>query len=185
MALRVLQYGERGLREEAEPVAVFDDELSCLLDQMLESLHASRGIGLAAQHLGIRKCICVIDFVDAGEDAVVVLDGKELSLAAIMPLFIVNPELSLLGKEVVVAEEGSISFPGISGPVKRSQAVRLSYQDSQGMRHVLECRGWLSRCIQHEVDHLNGILFIERIEPRVLMGLQSKLKKLKREGKKR
>ena len=109
------------------------------------------------------------------------LDGLHPPIELIMPMALANPVVRELPGKVVVDEEGCLSFPGIRGDVPRAQAIEVSYQDLNGNPHLLICSGWFARVIQHEIDHLNGRLFIDLMDKRKLRLLNSKLKRLKRE----
>ena len=183
MSLRVTRYGEPVLRQTGEPVESFDSELKSLADAMVETMYAEEGIGLAAHQVGRPILLCVIDinFDEAPPDVDYILDGRTPPLDLIMPLVLVNPSVTPLTEERKDYEEGCLSFPDIRAVVNRPERVRCEYQDLDGNAHVLECNGLLARVILHEVDHLNGVLFIDRLERRELKKIESKVKKLKRE----
>ncbi len=186
MRLRVTQYGEPILREVGAPVAEFDAELAQLADDMVETMHAEEGIGLAAQQVGRALQLCVVD-VRPPEGAEVPYhysyDGRQPPLDLFMPLAICNPRISIIDDREDVYEEGCLSFPGVNGKVVRPIGVRCDFQDLQGNPHVIEADGLLGRCILHEVDHLNGELFIDRMDKRDLKKNETKIKKLKRESR--
>ena len=98
-----------------------------------------------------------------------------------MPLALVNPKVAAEPEPAATSEEGCLSFPEIRGDVSRPDRIRVQYQDVQGHAHTLDCTGLLSRCIQHEADHLNGVLFIDRMEKETLAGLEAALKALKKQ----
>ena len=181
MQLRVTQYGEPILRKKGTKVLAFDQELARLSENMLETMYEAQGIGLAAQQIGLDLQIFVID-LQLPEEAIdfeYTYDGKHLPLGLIMPLVVVNPEISPVGSDSI-AEEGCLSFGAIRGPVKRPQSVTLRFQDLEGNFHTIECGGIFARCVQHEYDHLQGVLFIDRMERPTLLALEPKLKRLKR-----
>ena len=181
MQLRVTQYGEPILRNKGTKILVFDQELAKLSENMLETMYEAEGIGLAAQQIGLDLQIFVIDLQlpDAAIDFECTYDGKHLPLSLIMPLVVINPEITPVGSDSM-AEEGCLSFGSIRGLVKRQESVILRFQDLEGNFHTIECGGIFARCIQHEYDHLQGILFIDRMERPTLHALEAKLKKLKR-----
>jgi peptide deformylase len=184
MLLRVTQYGEEVLRQKGEQVTVFDDALIELANDMLETMYESEGIGLAAQQVGHAIQLCVIDI--AGMDPKLLrfeLDGKRPPLDLIMPMALVNPEVSTLPGKTVSEEEGCLSFPGVRGEVARADKIEVRYQDPTGAAHLLIAEGWFARVVQHEVDHLNGVLFIDHMESRQLKALESKIKKVRRSAK--
>jgi peptide deformylase len=135
---------------------------------MIETMHAASGIGLAAQQIGRALQICVIDLRPVEVDFTWELDGAKPPLELIMPMTIVNPELTVVrGTDEYLYEEGCLSFPNIRGDVARPDAITAKFQDQDGVPHTLRCDGLFARCIQHEADHLNGILFIDRMEKKV------------------
>ena len=158
-----------------------DKNLAKLADQMLEKMHAEKGIGLAAQQIGKNIMMTVIDISRPEEegDFGFLLDGKELPLSLIMPLVLVNPTLKLQKGETEWFEEGCLSFPGIRAEIERPTTLTCNYQDLQGAPHTLVCNGLLARVIQHEVDHLNGILFIDRMPKSTVKKLWPQLEAMK------
>ncbi len=183
MSLRVTRYGEPVLRQIGEPVEVFDSDLKALADAMVETMYAEEGIGLAAHQVGKPILMCVIDihFEEAPPEVHYTLDGKAPPLELIMPMILVNPSVSSPSEEKADYEEGCLSFPDIRAVVNRPLRIRCDYQDLNGNPHQLDCDGLFARVILHEVDHLNGVLFIDRLEPRELKKIEPKVKKLKRE----
>lgn len=186
MRLRVTQYGEPILREVGAPVTVFNEELAALADDMVETMHEEEGIGLAAQQIDKALQLCVVDVrPPEGADPPFDyrLDGKQPPLDLIMPMALCNPRVSIIDSREEVYEEGCLSFPGVNGKVDRPVGVRCDFQDLQGNPHIIEADGLLGRCILHEVDHLNGELFIDRMNKRDLKKNETKIKKLKRESR--
>ena len=183
MILRVTQYGEPILRKVGEPITEFNGALAELAKDMVETMYDEKGIGLAAQQIDRALQICVID-VRPPEGIEVPftysLDGKQPPLDLIMPMAIVNPKVTITDNTESVYEEGCLSFPGVNGKVDRPVGVYCEYQDTEGNRHVIEADGLLGRCILHEVDHLNGKLFIDLMNKRDLKKNEAKIKKLKR-----
>ena len=135
------------LRKKCEPLEKVDDHLRKLMNDMLETMYKAPGIGLAAIQVGILKRIVVIDISKDPEKK--------------NPLFLVNPEIIHLSKETSVYEEGCLSLPGQFAEIERPANCHLKYIDFNGKEKELKTDGLLSTCIQHEVDHLNGILFID------------------------
>ena len=181
MTLRITQYEEPILRTKGKKITAFDSSLRDLVQEMVETMNAANGIGIAAQQIGRDLQLCIVDIGECEPDFDYILDGRSPPLDLIMPMAIANPELEYSEGETTVYEEGCLSFPDIRGDVKRPAAVRLRYQDIDGNPHVLECDGIFARCIQHEVDHLNGILFIDRMSKKTLRKLESQLTALKEE----
>ena len=110
------------------------------------------------------------------------LDGVKLPLDLFMPMIVANPHVAVArGTDETIFEEGCLSFPGIRGDVARPDAIAVKFQDQHGTPHTLQCDGLLARCIQHEVDHLNGVLFIERMEKKVRAEIDDAVKALAKE----
>lgn len=183
MILRVTQYGEPILRKAGQAISEFDESLAELANDMVETMYEEDGIGLAAQQVDRALQLCVID-VRPPEGAEVPFDysfdGKQPPLDLIMPLAIANPKVTITDPTEDVYEEGCLSFPGVNGKVDRPIGVRCEFQDTEGNPHVIEADGLLGRCILHEVDHLNGKLFIDRMDKRDLKKNEVRIKKLKR-----
>ena len=182
MILRVVQYDEAVLRESGIPVDSFDDDLRQLADDMLDTMYNEEGIGLAAQQVGRIVRMFVMDVRPADPDTTVVclLDGRTLPVEVVMLMALVNPKVERFGEEINW-EEGCLSLPEIRGHVTRPSQARVSFQDLDGHAHKLECEGLLSRCIQHEQDHLNGVLFIdaERMSEPERKRLEAEIKALR------
>jgi peptide deformylase len=137
------------LRAKAPAVTVFDDELRHFLDDLLETMYAAPGIGLAATQVGVMKRVTVIDVSREGEEKA--------------PLFIVNPEITWWSDEFAVYEEGCLSIPDYYEDVERPARIRFRHQDRNGHVVEREADGLLATCVQHEIDHLDGVLFIDHI----------------------
>ena len=183
MRLKVTNFGEPILREAGRKVTEFNPALKSLATDMIETMYAEKGIGLAAQQIGKALQLCVIDIRPPEGREVPFnysLDGKQPPLELIMPLIITNPKISITDSTESVYEEGCLSFPNVLGNVTRATAVRCAYQDIDGNPRTLECNGLLARCILHEVDHLQGRLFIDIMDKRALKKNEARIKKLKR-----
>ena len=146
--LEILEVPDPRLVQVCAPVERVEAELRRLLDDMLETMYAAPGIGLAAPQIGVLKRLCVIDLGEEGARA---------------PLFLINPELVWRSEEVSLAEEGCLSLPKHFGEVARANEVRLTYLDREGRKQELGAAGLLARCVQHEIDHLNGVLFVDHL----------------------
>ena len=178
MELKLQMYGEKVLRERASEVTVFDEALMALSREMLEVMYAAQGIGLAAEQVGRTERMFVIDIpAESDVDA----QGVRLHPEVEMPMVLVNLEIVAHSEETVRGTEGCLSFPGISADIERWSEVEVTYQDEMGKAHRVEAKGLLARAIQHELDHLNGVLFIDRMSPVKKALLEGRLKRLKRE----
>ena len=180
MDLELQMYGKTVLRERASEVTKFDEALLELSREMLKVMYAAHGIGLAAEQVGHTKRMFVID-IPAESD--VDEKGARLHPAVQMPMVLVNLEIVAHSDEMVQATEGCLSFPGISADIERWTEVEVTYQDETGNAHRLEAKGLLARAIQHELDHLNGVLFIDRMSPVKKALLDGRLKRLARDTK--
>jgi peptide deformylase len=182
MSLRIVHYNEPVLRAKGARVKKFDEALVRLAHEMIETMHDANGIGLAAQQIGQAIQLCVVDLRDSERKFTWELNGTRPPLELFMPLILVNPEVTINPKVAeTLYEEGCLSFPEIRGDVPRREAVTVKFQDERGLAHVLTCDGLFARCIQHEVDHLNGVLFIDRMEPKVRAGIEPEMKALAKE----
>jgi len=184
MSLKLRYFGDPVLRQSGRKIEKFDDQLASLSQEMIEVMRESDGIGLAAQQVGIAEQFCVMDVPEHPEYPILcVLDGKALSPSLLMPMSLANPVVSPLPSDEYYYEEGCLSFPGINADVARPEKISVSYQDMDGVAHTLECDGLLARCIQHEVDHLNGVLFIDRMEKETYAEIKKEVQSLKKETK--
>ncbi len=183
MVLEIVKYGDPVLMTKGRRVEQVDDAIRQLARDMTETMYAARGLGLAAQQIGVALQITVVDVAQVQEDrpSTMTLDGKPADLAEWMPLVLLNPKLELK-PEKDVASEGCLSFPEIHGDVSRATTIRVRADLLDGGKIDFEASGMLARAIQHEVDHLNGILFISRMNSAAKAGLSGRLKRLHREG---
>ena len=181
MVLNIVKYGNPVLRAKGMQIGEADDQTRKLADDMLETMRAANGVGLAAQQVGVPIQLAVID-VTGVEDrpSEMIVDGKSVDLSAFMPLVLVNPVLEL-GKETEEGVEGCLSFPEISGDIVRASRVKVKARKLDGSTIEFEARGLLSRAVQHEVDHLNGILFVDRMNSATRTSLAGKLKRLQKD----
>lgn len=164
------------LKKKAEPVAAVTDEDRQLMDDMLETMYVTDGIGLAAPQVGISKRILVLDIEQQkGEDLTPAQkQGK--------PRFFVNPEITWESEDLRVYNEGCLSVPGQYADVTRPDKIKVKYLDYNGQAQEMEADGLLATCIQHEMDHLNGILFIDHLSTLKKDMLMRKLKKYTKEN---
>ncbi len=154
------------LKQTAQPVTVFDDTLRETAASMLETMYASSGIGLASIQVGLPKQLVVVDIMAGSEDP----EDFE-------PRVFVNPQIVERRGETI-SEEGCLSVTEFRAEVKRAEWIRLEYQDVEGTPQVLEADGLLAICIQHELDHLNGVLFIDHLPPIKQKMVKKRLSKL-------
>ncbi len=142
--------GDRVLRQPAKRISKVDEEIRNLVCEMLQTMYSNDGIGLAAPQVGVHKQLIVIDC--------------EPENAANPPLVLINPTIKQFSRELCVAQEGCLSIPAVYLDVKRPQVIEISYKDEHGHPKTLKAGDLLGRCIQHEIDHLNGVVFVDRVE---------------------
>jgi len=159
--LTILEFPDPRLRKVAQPVVEFDVNLQQLIDDMLETMYEAPGIGLAATQVNEHQQLLVID----------ISEDKD------QPLVFINPEITVLDEELESYDEGCLSVPGYFEAVTRPRRVRVEALDRNGKSFSLEDEGLLAICIQHEVDHLNGKLFVDYISPLKRNRIRSKLEK--------
>jgi len=159
--LEILEFPDPRLRTQAKPVDKVDDKVRQLIDNMFETMYDAPGIGLAATQVNVHKQVVVIDISE---------DKSE-------PLVFINPEITVLDGEEFQYDEGCLSVPGFYETVSRPQNVRVTALDRNGEPFSLEPDGLLAVCIQHEVDHLNGKLFVDYISPIKRQRIRKKLEK--------
>jgi len=137
------------LKVRSEAVDQVDDAVRRLLDDMLESMYQAPGVGLSAIQVGVPKRIVTIDVTEAGEER--------------QPLYLVNPEITWYSDETALYDEGCLSLPEQFAEIERPEKIRVAFIDYHGKAQELEADGLLSRCIQHELDHLDGVLFVDHL----------------------
>lgn len=173
----VVTYGHEVLRQKATPVAAVTEAVRQLVQNMLDSMYASKGVGLAAEQIGRTECVCVIDVPRDAEKE----DCRAENAAVPMPLVLINPEIvAHEGKQR--NDEGCLSFPDISAPITRADKVTVTFMDLSGARQTVTARGLLSRAIQHETDHLNGILLVDKMSAMQKMSVSGQLKRLQKQA---
>ena len=165
MAIRkILKFPNQDLRIKAKPVETFDDELKTLTDDMFETMHSVNGIGLAATQIGVAKQVAVIDISPEKNE----------------PLVIVNPEIQILDpSKTEDYDEGCLSVPGFFEKISRPSDIQLFYQDLSGQKHEIKPDGLLTKVVQHELDHLNGRLFVDHISELKRRRIRNKIVKQK------
>ena len=168
--LKIHIYGDPVLRKKAEPITNFDTELDSFATDMVETMLVEDGIGLAAPQVGVSKRLIVIG-MPVDDDP----DNRKIFV-------MINPEILEYGEEEVTAEEGCLSLPDIQEEVTRPNFLKVRFQDLKGETHEFEAEGYFTRVIQHEMDHLDGVLFIDHLSPLKKTMLRSKLKRLAEEN---
>ncbi|WP_027793209.1 peptide deformylase [Paraburkholderia acidipaludis] len=162
--LNILHYPDKRLHKIAKPVEVFDDRIRKLVADMAETMYAAPGVGLAATQVDVHERVVVIDVSDTHEE---------------LRVFI-NPEIVWSSDERKLNEEGCLSVPGIYDNVERAEKVRVRAQNEKGETYEVDCEGLLAVCIQHEMDHLMGRVFVEYLSSLKQTRIKSKMKKLER-----
>jgi len=178
MILEVVKYGQPVLRQKGKPIEKLTPEIRQLIEDMFETMRDRHGVGLAAQQIGKALHLTVIDVRDAKDrPSTLELDGKPAEVDIIMPLVLINPQIKPFG-ETVKTSEGCLSFPEIFGEIPRPEFVDVKALDKDFKPIEFRAGGLLSRAVQHEVDHLNGILFIDRMEKKTKEELRDQLNEL-------
>jgi peptide deformylase len=178
--LEIVQYGHPSLRSQGRRITTIDDSILALAEEMLTTMYAEDGCGLAAQQVGRSLQLAVIDVLPAFENrpSHAWVNGREIELASLMPLVLINPVIHPVGKERDCDTEGCLSIPDLQDEIDRPARVRITCQDLSGSMLDFEAEGLLARAAQHEVDHLHGILFIDHLSPEALQEHQPLLRKL-------
>ena len=164
----IVRLGSEVLRRRGDPVSVFDAALARLIDDMFETMYHAEGVGLAAPQIGISKQICVVDVRDER-----IAESQRVAL--------VNPKIIESSKKTAKASEGCLSIPGLEEYVTRPDQVVVRAQNADGETFEVEGEGLYSRALQHEIDHLEGVLFLDRVSPLKRRMLLKKWKKLQEE----
>ena len=163
--LEILEFPDPRLRTVAKPVETVDDALRKLIDDMIETMYEASGIGLAASQVNVHKRLLVIDVSETRDQ----------------PLVFVNPEITPLTEDLAPYEEGCLSVPGFYEKVERPSRVRINALDRNGEPFEIETDGLLATCIQHEIDHLNGKLFVDYVSRLKRDRIKKKLQKVHRQ----
>jgi peptide deformylase len=183
MTLPILQYGDPILRAKGKRIDKIDNHVRELAANMLETMHAANGVGLAAQQVGEALQLTVLD-VSEVEDrpSTMSLNGKDVDPKTKMPLVLINPQITLC-ETTDIGTEGCLSFPEITAEIERAESVVVNAQTLEGDKIEIEATGLLARALQHELDHLKGILFIDRMSSATKTSLASRLKRMQKETK--
>jgi peptide deformylase len=183
MILEIVKYGHPVLRKKGERIERITPEIKKLIADMFETMEENHGVGLAAQQVGVAKQVTVIDIrAITDRPSTLELDGQPADPAEIMPLVLINPEITPVG-EPVTGPEGCLSFPEIFADIARPGVVDVKAVDAGGKPIAFRCGGLLARAAQHEKDHLNGVLFIDRMDKKTKMELQPELDELQAKTK--
>jgi peptide deformylase len=153
--LKIHRLGDRVLRQPTKRISQVNGEIRQLIRSMLQTMYSADGIGLAAPQVAVQKQLIVVDC--------------EPDEAANPPLILINPIIKQRSQEFSLGQEGCLSIPGVYLDVKRPEMIQVTYKDEQGRPQVLQATGLLSRVIQHEIDHLEGIMFVDRVENALLL----------------
>ncbi|HEU5122797.1 MAG TPA: peptide deformylase [Verrucomicrobiae bacterium] len=183
MILKVVKYGEPVLRKKGAKIEAITPDIKKLIADMFETMYVYKGVGLAAQQIGVALQLTVIDVRGVTDrPSTLELDGKPADVNEFMPLVLINPEITPVG-EPVAGPEGCLSFPEIYADVTRPETVDIKALDRDGKPIEFRCGGLLARAAQHETDHLHGILFIDRMDKKTKAELQDELDFLQQETK--
>jgi len=164
MVLPIVKYGDPALRQKGARIEKITPEIKELIANMFDTMKAARGVGLAAQQVGVALQLCVIDIREVTDrPSTLELNGKSSDPNAFMPLALVNPTFKTFG-DPVAGPEGCLSFPEIYADISRPPEIEVSASNEKGEPLEFRCGGLLARAIQHEHDHLQGILFIDRMK---------------------
>ena len=169
MAIRpILLHPDPRLKKRCEPVESINDDLRVLIDDMFETMYDAPGIGLAAPQVGVLSRVLVMDCAKGDEDEP-------------EPIAMINPEVTWKSEDLNVHEEGCLSIPEEFNDVERPASVRVAYLDRDGAAQEIECDGLLATCVQHEIDHLDGKLFIDYLGPMKRQMITGRMKKRKKD----
>jgi len=175
MVLPIVMYGTPVLRQKGARIESVTPTIKQLIADMLETMYAYKGIGLAAQQVGVPIQLTVIDVRGVTDrPSTLEITGKPAEIATMMPLVLINPEITPVGQSVA-GPEGCLSFPELFAEITRPDLVDVRAQDRDGQLVEFRCGGLLARAAQHEVDHLQGILFIDRMDKKTKEELRPEL----------
>ena len=166
MIVPIVKYGDPVLRKKAKEITEITDEIKQLAQDMLDTMYSAHGVGLAAPQIGISLRLCVVDVMPEGKNVQYIL---------------INPEV-VEGSDIVELEEGCLSFPKIYEQVKRYNKVTVKYTDINGKEKQVTAEGFLAKAFQHEIDHLNGKVFIDLLSPWKRKDVEKEIRKRKKGG---
>ena len=175
MLLPIVQFGNPVLRRKGARIEKITPEIARLIDDMIETMHDAAGVGLAAQQIGQALQLCVLDVREAKDrPSTLEIAGEPADVAAFMPLILINPQIKPMGDPEDGAE-GCLSFPEVYGDIARPSHVEVNATNEKGERIAFKAGGLLSRAVQHEFDHLQGTLFIDRMSTKVRTEVQKEI----------
>ena len=178
MILPIVKYGHPVLRKQGARIATITTEIKQLILDMFDTMEANKGVGLAAQQVGHALQLTVIDVTGITDrPSTLELNGQPAEVSEIMPLILINPEVTPVG-EYVKGGEGCLSFPEIYADIERPGVVDVKALNQKGEPIAFRCGGLLARAVQHETDHLNGLLFIDRMDKETKLELKPELDEL-------
>jgi peptide deformylase len=184
--MKIYTYGSEVLKKQTAVVDVVNDEILATVEAMMKSMKNADGVGLAAPQVGLSLKLVVLGLSMPDLEKKQIVTPGEMFLLPKMPLCILNPEIIEFSKETSIAEEGCLSIPGIYAKVERPVQITLNAKMLNGEHISFECGGFLARALQHEIDHLNGILFVDRLSKSEFNNIRFELKKIiKKNNKKR
>jgi peptide deformylase len=185
MVLPIVMYGTPVLRQKGTRIESVTPTIKKLIGDMLETMYAYKGIGLAAQQVGVAVQLTVIDVRGVTDrPSSMEINGQPVDVASYMPLVLINPEITPAGQPVA-GPEGCLSFPEIFADINRPEVVDVKARDKDGQPIQFRCEGLLARAVQHETDHLHGILFIDRMDKKTKEELRPEIEDLQAETKAR
>ncbi len=174
MIYEIVKYGDEVLRQESTPVPDVNDDIKKLAADMLETMYAAQGVGLAAEQVGRTERLCVIDVPRNAEKP----EWADFNAIIPMPLVMINPEITNI-EGVQRDDEGCLSFPGIYVKISRGEKVTFAYTGLDGQRHSATAGGLLARAVQHETDHLFGVTMVDKMIQLQRMAVSGKLRRLR------
>ena len=178
MILEIVKFGTPILREKGARIEAVTPAIKKLIADMFETMYAHKGVGLAAQQVGLALQLTVLDVRGVSDrPSSLELDGEPFDIHAFMPLVLINPEVKAVGKSVA-GPEGCLSFPEIFAEITRPDVVDVEAMNAEGKTIRFRCGGLLARAVQHEIDHLKGILFIDRMSKEAKEQIRAELEDL-------
>ena len=177
-------YGDEVLTKVANPIPEIDKDIINLVERMKKTMFKADGVGLAAPQVGLSMRLIILGVPNINRKEMTPITPGELQLLPLMPLALINPKITVTTNEESFAEEGCLSVPHLYARVRRPEKVMLSAQFVTGEMINIECGGFLARAIQHEIDHLNGILFVDKLDSSEYDKIKSELKIILKEKKK-